>query len=263
MDIPNFRNSAYFCHAVLKQDRRKTIVQAITLQFAHMQTVTENGTKNMENLTDKQKLKEKTLFKHKPTLVLTVLTVVLWVTFATVRLLLPKYTHLAYMGDGWLLIAAIILTSVTCACWFHILSKQWHPIGKVVLWIVYTVLTLFWLSCILFGYGYLERNILTDRSIKAINDKHYVLYRNFDGTVNLTSLYHRQGFLEKEVCWLDFYSPISNETLWVYEDLDVIVFEYFDYSKQSKKDLYHFNGDLYEGAARDSVLCLLPPRKSE
>lgn len=222
-------------------------------------------TANMENRTDKQKGKEKPLFKHKTTLVLTVLTVVLWVTFATVRLLLPKFTHLAYMGDGWLLIAATILTSVMCACWFHILSKQWHPVGKVVLWIVYPVLTLFWLFCILFGYGYLERDILTDSSIKATNDEHYVLHRNFDGTVNLTSLYHRQGFLEKEVCWLDFYSPYtSKETLQVYEDLDVIVFEYFDdYSKQGQKDLYHFNGDLYEGAARDSVLRLLPPRKSE
>ncbi len=217
----------------------------------------------MEDLTDKQKLKEKTLFKHKPTLVLTVLTVVLWVTFATVRMLLPKFTHLAYMGDGWLLIAATILTSVTCACWFHILSKRSRLIGKVVLWIVYTVLTLFWLFCILFGYGYFERNILTDRSIKAINNKNYVLHRNFDGTVNLTSLYHRQGFLEKRVCWLDYYAPISNETLWVYEDLDVIVFEYFEYSKQRQKDLYHFNGDLYEGAARDSILYLLPPHKSE
>ncbi|MBR3577900.1 MAG: hypothetical protein IKN98_03870 [Bacteroidales bacterium] len=222
-------------------------------------------TANMENRTDKQKGKEKPLFKHKTALILTVLTMVLWVTFATFRLLLPKFTHLAYMGDGWLLIAATILTSVMCACWFHILSKPWHPVVKVVLWIVYPVLTLFWLFCILFGYGYLERDILTDRSIKATNDEHYVLHRNFDGTVNLTSLYHRQGFLEKEVCWLDFYSPYtSKETLQVYEDLDVIVFEYFDdYSKQGQKDLYHFNGDLFEGAARDSVLRLLPPRKSE
>ena len=219
----------------------------------------------MENITDKQKQGKvkhgiKPLIKHKNTLVLTVLTAVLWVTFATIRMLLPKSTHLAYMVDGWLLIAATILTSVTCACWFYILSKQWHPIGKIMVWIVYTVLTLFWLFCILFGYGYLERDILTNRSIKATNDKHYVLHRNFDGTFNLISLYHQQGFLEKRVCWLDYYAPISNETLWVYEDLDVIVFEYFDYSKQNQKDLYHFNGDLYEGAARDSVLILLPPR---
>ena len=56
----------------------------------------------------------------------------------------------------------------------------------------------------------------------------------------------------------------KNATLQVYEDLDVIVLEYFDdYSEQGQKDLYHFNGDLYEGAARDSVLRLLTPRKSE
>lgn len=196
---------------------------------------------------------------HKPTLVLTVSTIILWAIYATVRALLPKFTHLAYMGDGWLLVAATVLTSVTCACWLHIVSKRWHPIGKAFLWLCYSGVTFFWLFCILFGYAYLERNILTDRSVKAKNDKHYMLYRNFDGTFDIISLYHRQGFLEKEVCFLDFYAPnTSNETLRVYEDLDVVVFEYVDYSKQNQQDLYHFNGDLYKGTARDSILCLLP-----
>lgn len=88
-------------------------------------------TANMENRTDKQKGKEKPLFKHKTTLVLTVLTVVLWVTFATVRLLLPKFTHLAYMGDGWLLIAATILTSVMCLVGFIYFLNNGILLGRL------------------------------------------------------------------------------------------------------------------------------------
>lgn len=55
------------------------------------------------------------------------------------------------------------------------------------------------------------------------------------------------------VCFLDYYLPFDDPKLFVYEECDAIVVQHTK-NDSVYTDVYHFNGDIYEGSAKDSVL---------
>lgn len=61
------------------------------------------------------------------------------------------------------------------------------------------------------------------------------------------------------MCFLDHYYPFNafdDPKLFVYENVDAIVVQH---SKNDSvyTDVYHFNGDIYEGSAKDSILSIV------
>ena len=192
--------------------------------------------------------------KNKTAIILTVVSILLWAVSLIIRLsILPKEAKLSYQIDDWLLVLSAILTSVSVAFWLAALVRQWNIAGKIIAWCLYGVMTLFWMlviACIGYYFG-----ILLSNRYACDNDKKYVMRRYFRFDFYSVSLYQKQGLVETNVCFLDYYSfdAFNDPRLFVYENADAIVVQH---SKNDSiyTDVYHFNGDIYEGSAKDSIL---------
>ena len=193
--------------------------------------------------------------KNKTAIILTIVSILLWAVFLIIRFsILPKEAHLSYQIDGWLLMLSAILTSVSAAFWLAALARQWNTAGKIIVWCLYGVTSLFWMLvvvCIVIYFGLLFWDRYT-----CNNDKNYVMRRNFGNGFYPVSLSQKQGLVETNVCFLDYYYPFEafdDPKLFVYENADAIVVQH---SKNDSvyTDVYHFNGDIYEGSAKDSIL---------
>lgn len=191
--------------------------------------------------------------KNKTAIILTIVSIILWAVFLIIRLsILPnKEAHLSYQIDVWLLVLSSVLTSVSAAFWLAALARQWNIASKIIVWCFYGVTSLFWMLVVA-AFGSYFGSLVVDR-YACDNDKNYVMYSYFDAPFSVVSLYQKQGFVETGVCFLDFYYPFDDPKLFVYENADAIVVQH---SKNDSvyTDVYHFNGDIYEGSAKDSIL---------
>ena len=190
--------------------------------------------------------------KNKTAIILTVVSILLWAVFLIIRLsILPKEAHLSYQIDGWLLLLSAMFTSVSVAFWLAVLAHQWTIAGKIIAWCLYGVMSLFWMLVVsVIGDYY---GLLFVDCYACKNDKNYVMRSHFNAPICSVSLYQKQGLVETNVCFLDNYYPFDNPKLFVYKDSDAIVVQH---SKKDSvyTDVYHFNGDIYEGLAKDSIL---------
>jgi hypothetical protein len=84
------------------------------------------------------------------------------------------------------------------------------------------------------------------------NDNKFIM-RSYFNAPRSVSLYQKQGLLERNVCFIDNFYPFDDPKLFVFEDSDAIVVQHSEYDSVYT-DVYHFNGDIYEGSAKDSIL---------
>ena len=189
--------------------------------------------------------------KNKEAIILTFASVLLWVTFLLIRFSIPKEAYLSYQIDGWLLLFSTILTSVSAAFWLAALAREWNSAGKIIVWCLYGVMSLFWMLVVA-AFGSYFGLLFVDR-YACNNDKNYVMRSYFNAPICSVSLYQKQDLVETNVCFLDNYYPFDEPKLFVYENADAIVVQH---SKNDSvyTDVYHFNGDIYEGPAKDSIL---------
>lgn len=188
--------------------------------------------------------------KNKTAIILTIATVLLWVAFILIRMLLP-HACLSYHTEGWLFAFSVILTSVTVAFWLSAIVRNCKFAIKLTSWVAYVVVSILWFF-LAFCTASAQLELLANHYICS-NDKQYVMYSNFDATFYGVTLYHRQGIVDTCVCWLDWYFPFDDPILFVYEDADAIVVQHRE-KGSVYTDVYHFNGDLYKGTAKDSIL---------
>ncbi len=187
----------------------------------------------------------------KTAVILTIVSVFLWVVFVAIRLLKPDYSFLICRMELWLFAICTLLTSVSAAFWLAMLIRRWHLAVKTITWIGYGAVSILWLylffvACLPFGY--------LAYHYPCGNDKRYVLYSDFDGTMYGTALFQKRGIMETLFCDIDWYPPpFDDPKLFVYEDADAIVVQYSE-KDSIYTDVYHFNGDIYKGSAKDSVL---------
>jgi hypothetical protein len=189
--------------------------------------------------------------KNKTAIILTIVSILLWAVFLIIRLsILPKEAHLSYQIDGWLLVLSSVLTSVSAAFWLAALARKWNIPGKIIVWCLYGVTSLFWMLVIAFISSYF--GLLFSNRYACSNDKNYVMRRYFD--IYTILLYQKQGLVETNVCFLGhYYYPFDDPKLFVYENADAIVVQHSE-NDSVYTDVYHFNGDIYEGSAKDSIL---------
>lgn len=189
--------------------------------------------------------------KNKTAIILTIVSILLWMTFLLIRLSIPKEAFLSYPIDGWLLVLSAILTSVSVAFWLTALARQWNIAGRIIVWCLYGVLTLFWMFFVA-AFGSYYGQLFVDR-YACNNDKNYMMRSYFDTPFFAVSLYQKQGLLQTKVCFLDYFYPFDDPKLFVYKNADAIVVQH---SKNDSvyTDVYHFNGDIYLGSAKDSIL---------
>ena len=100
-----------------------------------------------------------------------------------------------------------------------------------------------------FGLLFADRNACD-------NDKNYVMRSYFNAPICSVSLYQKQGLVETNVCFLDSFYPFDDPKLFVYENNDAIVVQH-NKNDSVYTDVYHFNGDIYEGSAKDSILSIV------
>jgi len=67
-------------------------------------------------------------------------------------------------------------------------------------------------------------------------------------------LYHREGVLEKPVCWLDRYYNACIEDLVVYENEDLVILRYHYSECASQMDTFHLDGSLYSFQKEESMV---------
>lgn len=190
--------------------------------------------------------------KNKTAIILTIVSILLWAVFLIIRFsILPKEAHLSYQIDGWLLMLSAILTSVSAAFWLAALARQWNTAGKIIVWCLYGVTSLFWMLVVA-ALGSYFGQLFVDR-YACDNDKNYMMRSYFDTPFFAVSLYQKQGLLQTKVCFLDYFYPFDDPKLFVYENADAVVVQH---SKNDSvyTDVYHFNGDIYKGQAKDSIL---------
>ena len=190
----------------------------------------------------------------KTAVILTIVSVFLWVVFIAIRLLKPDYSFLICRMEVWLFTLCTLLTSVAVAFWLSAFTFRCHRADKTIIWIVYGLVSILWLYMFLFAclpFGYLAYHY------QCSNDKHYVMYSDFDGTMYGVTLYQKRGVMETLFCDLDWYPPPFNDPkVFVYDAVDAIVVQY-DENDSLYTDVYHFNGDIYTGSAKDSVLLVV------
>lgn len=193
--------------------------------------------------------------KNKTAIILTIISVLLWVVFLIIQLsILPKEAHLSYQIDGWLLVLSAILISVSVAFWLAALARQLNSVGKIIVWCLYGIMSLFWMlvvTCIGSYFGLLFMDCYA-----CDNDKSYVMCSHFNAPICSVSLYQKQGLVETYVCFLDNFYPFDDPKLFVYENADAIVVQHSE-NDSAYTDVYHFNGDIYEGSAKDSILSIV------
>ena len=184
--------------------------------------------------------------KNRTAKVLSFVSASLWAVFILVRLLLPKGTFLIGQADGWLFAAAMLLTWLSFGFWLSLLIRLWNWGLKMVSWVGYCFATASWIF-LFYAVGYAYTGVLPDWYVKAQNNKQYVIRGHFDCSFYTMSLYHRDGLLERPICFLDNYYDVEKLTLFVYEEQDSVVVKYKDLSDRKKRtDIYHFDGTLYE-----------------
>ena len=155
--------------------------------------------------------------KNKTAIILTIVSILLWAMFLIIRLSIPKGAHLSYQIDAWLLILSAILTSTSMAFWLATFARQWNSIEKIIAWCLYGVMSLFWML------------IVASYKFCSVN--------------NFLCIY----------CFIDNFYPFDDPKLFVFEDSDAIVVQHSEYDSVYT-DVYHINGDIYEGSAKDSIL---------
>ena len=191
--------------------------------------------------------------KNKTAIILTIVSILLWAVFLIIRLsILPKEAYLSYQIDGWLLLFSAILTLVSAAFWLAALAREWNSAGKIIVWCLYGVMSLFWMLVVVCIGAYF--GLLSSNRYACDNDKNYVMRRYFVKELCPVLLYQKKGLVETNVCFLDYYYPFDafdDPKLFVYENADAIVVQH---SKNDSvyTDVHHFNGDIYEGSAKDS-----------
>ncbi len=193
----------------------------------------------------------KSFSEHKTAKILLIVSAFLWAVFVMVRLLLPKGTFLIGQADGWLFAAVMLLSWISCGFWLAILIRQCHWGVKMASWFAYSFATIGWLF-LFYVVGYVKLGVLPDWYVKAQNNKQYAIRGYFDCSFYTMSLYHKEGLLERPVCFLDYYYDVEDLTLSVFEDHDSVVVKCKDLSTQTKRtDIYHFDGSLYENIILD------------
>ena len=130
---------------------------------------------------------------------------VCWLLFVLLRLFLGEDVFLAYRLEGWLLVVFIVDVMVT-----HTAPFDSHFEYKV-----------------------------------CSNDPNYVARGKSDDSFEMVYLYHRDGVLERPVCWLDRYYNAYIEDLVVYENDDLVLFQYHHSECTSRTDTFHLDGSLY------------------
>lgn len=191
--------------------------------------------------------------KNKAAIILTVVSVLLWAAFLSIRISLPIGTYLSYQIDGRLFLLSALFTSVCAAFWLAALSHKWSIAGKIIVWCLYGLMSLFWLIVVAaigsyFGFLFVNR-------YACDNDNNYVMrkYDKFEFDCYTVSLYQKQGLVDSRVCFLDGYDTFDDPKLFVYENSDAIVVQHRE-NDSVYTDVYHFNGDIYESPAKDSIL---------
>ena len=189
--------------------------------------------------------------KNKAAIILTIVSVLLWVVFLIVRLSIPKEAFFSYPIDGWLLVLSAILTSVSVAFWLAALVRHWNIAGRIIVWCLYGIMSLFWMLFVALFASYYGQ-LFVDR-YACNNDNNYVMRSYFDTPFFAVTLYQKLGLVEAKVCFLDYFYPFDNPKLFVYEDADAIVVQHSN-NDSVYTDVYHFNGDIYKGSAKDTIL---------
>ena len=191
--------------------------------------------------------------KNKTAIILTIVSILLWAMFLIIRLSIPKGAHLSYQIDAWLLILSAILTSTSMAFWLSAFARQWNSIEKIIAWCLHGVMSLFWILVVAsLGSYYGQMALFVDRYV-CDNDNKFVMRSYFNAPHSSVSLYQKQGLLERNVCFIDNFYPFDDPKLFVFEDSDAIVVQHSEYDSVYT-DVYHFNGDIYQGSAKDSIL---------
>ncbi|MBQ7734641.1 MAG: hypothetical protein IJT61_01735, partial [Bacteroidales bacterium] len=173
---------------------------------------------------------------------------VCWLLFVLLRLFLGEDVFLAYRLEGLLLVVATLLVSLSVAFWIAVWMKGKHFLLKLLLWLLYIPITLIWLLVVFIVDVMVTHTAPFDSHFEykvCSNDTNYVVRGKFDDTFELIYLYHRDGILERPVCWLDRYYNAYIEDLVVYENDDLVLFQYHHSECTSRTDTFHLDGSLY------------------
>lgn len=173
---------------------------------------------------------------------------VCWSVFVLLRLFLGKEVFLAYRLEGWLLVVATLLVSLCLAFWLAIWMKGKHVLIKLLMWLLYIPITLLWLLLVYSADAMITHTALFDSHFEykvCSNDHNYVVRGEFDGTFMVLSLYHRDGVLERSVCWLDRCYEAYMDDLIVCENEDIVILRYHHPECAPQTDTFHLDGSLY------------------
>ena len=182
---------------------------------------------------------------------------VCWLVFVLLRLSLGREVYVAYRLEGWLLIVATLLVSLSVAFWIAVWMKGKHILVKLLLWFLYIPLTLIWLLVVFVADVMVTHTALFESDFEykvCSNDPSYVVRGEFDDTFEVIYLYHREGVLEKPVCWLDRYYNACIEDLVVYENEDLVILRYHYSECASQMDTFHLDGSLYSFQKEESMV---------
>ena len=180
--------------------------------------------------------------------ILSIATVICWAIFILLRLALGKDVFIVYRLEGWLLVVATLLSSVSIALWLVLWLAGKHILVRLTMWLLYLPITLIWLLFIYFADHVTTNTALFDNHFDYLvcsNDNSYVVRGEYDGTFEVIFLYHREGALERRVCWLDRYYDAYIEELIVNENDDLVILRYHYPECTSKTDTFHLDGELY------------------
>lgn len=173
---------------------------------------------------------------------------VCWLLFVLLRLFLGEDVFLAYRFEGLLLVVATLLVSLSVAFWIAVWMKGKHFLLKLLLWFLYIPVTLIWLLVVFLADVMVTHTAPFDSHFEykvCSNDPNYVARGKSDDSFELVYLYHRDGVLERPVCWLDRYYNAYIEDLVVYENDDLVLFQYHHPECTSRTDTFHLDGSLY------------------
>ena len=173
-----------------------------------------------------------------------------WLLYVLFRLFLGEDVFLAYRLEGWLLVVATLLVSLSVAFWIAVWMKGKHILLKLLLWFLYIPITLIWLLVVFIVDVMVTHTAPFDSHFEykvCSNDPNYVVRGEFDDTFEVIYLYHRDGLLERPVCWLDRYYNACIEDLIVYENEDLVILQYHYSEFTSQTDAFHLDGSLYSG----------------
>lgn len=214
-----------------------------------------SGNKPRKDGVEYTRKNKKYICMKKTAVILTIVSVFLWVVFLLFYSLSCWDGFLTCHLDECLYLTAVVTGTIAVALWVVLLVRRWNRKGKAVVWCLYGIISVFWLFyAIVAGRSQWQ---LFEKRYKCINDNRYLMrscYHGWDNSYFGLSLYQREGIIDYTVCDLDwYYLPFDNPQLFVYEDADAIVLRY-GMKDSIYTDVFHFNGKSYIGSAKDSVL---------